>query len=108
MTKQLEVVIIKTERAVPLWARQESGQLQNKVFEIAAFLPWGLGGGYFFRLWPKVIAAITSISSAIVSVRLMGFLLSKLAPPFLLEGSISCFNRKRKAKENKTAPDGTA
>ena len=59
----------------------------KQVFEIAAFLPWGLGGGYFFRLLPKEIAAITSISSAIVSVRLMGFLLSESAPPFLL-GSV--------------------
>lgn len=30
-------------------------------------------GGYFFRLFPKVMAAITSISNAIVSVMLIGF-----------------------------------
>nr|DAH44414.1 MAG TPA: hypothetical protein [Caudoviricetes sp.] len=32
----------------------------------------GLGGGYFFRFAPKVIAARTSINNAIVSVMLIG------------------------------------
>ena len=87
MTKWLGAAIIKTERAVPLCARQESGQL-DKFRAWNCRLLLALGGGYFFKLLPKEIAAITSIGNAIVSVRLMGFLLSELAPPLLLEDSI--------------------
>lgn len=60
-----------------------------------------LGGGYFFRLLPKVIAAMTSISNAMVSVTLIGLtpwvLLVDQPRPFCMD-SIAVFDKMRKVQ----------
>ncbi len=55
-------------RGQPVWR-----SIPNKfvAWRNAAFR-WTLEGGYFFRLSPNLIAAITSISNAMVSVILIG------------------------------------